>query len=206
MNEQRDVHPIEARSYAIMQSEIDFSRWPGDSGALVKRMVHATADESFASTALIGDGAVDALTGALRAGASIVCDANMVAAGVPSIASSRTVRCYLDDSRVRGGESDGMTRSAAAIAIAAAEHPAGAIWVFGNAPTALARLLQLHRSGVVEPAAVVGLPVGYVGAAEAKRDLWESGLRHVSVTNSGRRGGSAPACAVLNAAWRLLGP
>lgn len=205
MTGQRDVHPIEARSYAIMESEIDFSRWPGDSGALVKRMVHATADESFASTALIGDFAADALTGALRAGASVVCDANMVAAGVPSVASSRTVRCYLDDSRVRGRDRDGMTRSSAAIDIAAAEHPTGAIWVFGNAPTALVRLLQLHRSGVVEPAAVVGLPVGYVGAAEAKRDLWESRLRPVSVTNSGRRGGSAAACAVLNAAWRLLG-
>ena len=204
MTGQRDVHPIEARSYAIMESEIDFSRWPGDSGALVKRMVHATADESFASTALIGDGAVDALTGALRAGAGVVCDANMVAAGVPSIASSRTVRCYLDDARATGGQSDGMTRSALAIDIAAAEHPTGAIWVFGNAPTALARLLQLHRSGIVEPAAVVGLPVGYVGAAEAKRDLWGSRLRQVSVTNSGRRGGSAAACAVLNAAWRLI--
>lgn len=204
MTGQRGVHPIEARSYEIMESEIDFSRWPGDSGALVKRMVHATADESFASTALIGDGAADALVGALRAGADVVCDANMVAAGVPSIASSRTVRCYLDDSRVRDLGDDGMTRSAMAIDVAAAEHPTGAIWVFGNAPTALARLLQLYASGEVDPAAVVGLPVGYVGAAEAKRDLWASRLRPVSVTNSGRRGGSAAACAVLNAAWRML--
>lgn len=205
MTGQRRVHPIEARSYEIMESEIDFSRWPRDSGALVKRMVHATADESFASTALIGERAVDALTAALRAGADILCDANMVVAGVPSVASSRTVRCYLGDSRVRDHASDGMTRSAKAIDVAAAEHPTGGIWVFGNAPTALTRLLQLHESGTVEPAAVIGLPVGYVGAAEAKSDLWASPLRPVSVTNSGRRGGSAAACAVLNAAWRLLG-
>lgn len=205
MTGQHRVHPIEARSYEIMESEVDFSRWPGDSGALVKRMVHATADESFESTALIGERAAHALIGALRAGASILCDANMVVAGVPSVASSRTVRCYLGDSRVPDRESEGMTRSAMAIDVAAAEHPTGAIWVFGNAPTALVRLLHLHGSGAVEPAAVIGLPVGYVGAAEAKRDLWASDLRPVSVTNSGRRGGSAAACAVLNAAWRLLG-
>ena len=208
MTTRRAVHPIEARSYEIMQAEVDFSRWPSPAGELVKRMVHATADESFADTALVGDGALDALVGALRDRASIVCDANMVVAGLAVVKTSRTVRCYLDD--VPGGEREpaspaGMTRSAAAIDRAVAEHPAGAIWVFGNAPTALARLLELHSRGAVSPAAVVGLPVGYVGAAEAKRDLWASSLRVVSVTNSGRRGGSAAASAVMNAAWRLAG-
>ena len=206
MTRQRAVHPIEARSYEIMQAEVDFSRWPSSAGELVKRMVHETADESFADTALIGDGAVDALVGALRVGAWIVCDANMVVAGLAPMSASRSVRCYLND--VPGGDAlpGAVTRSSAAIDRAVAEHPAGAIWVFGNAPTALARLLELHSAGAVSPAAVVGLPVGYVGAAEAKRDLWASNLRTVSVTNTGRRGGSAAASAVMNAAWRLANP
>lgn len=202
MSTRPDVHPIEARSYEIMESEVDFSRWPGAAGALVRRMVHATADESFAATALVGERAVDALVGALRGDAVVVCDANMVVAGIPAIASSRTVRCYLGDVTV-GADGGGTTRSAAAVDLAAAENRLGAVWAFGNAPTALSRLLRLAASGAVEPAAVVGLPVGYVGAAEAKCDLWASGLAPVSVTNTGRRGGSAAACAVLNAAWRL---
>jgi len=199
LNAQQRVHPIEARSYQIMESEIDFSRWPAGARDLVKRMVHATADESFAATALVGDSAVDALVEALRSGANVVCDANMVAAGVPSVAASRCVRCYLDAAVAVGG----LTRSAAAVDAGARENLHGAIWVFGNAPTALARMLELHESGTVDPAAVIGLPVGYVGAAEAKQALWASPLRPVSVTNTGRRGGSAAAAAVLNAAWRL---
>ena len=205
MTSQRRVHPIEIRSYEIMESEVDFSRWEHDAGELVKRMVHATADESFADTALVGESAVGALTAALRDGADVVCDANMVVAGVPAVAAARSVRCYLDAGSVRDAPRGGTTRSAAAVDIAAEEHPRGAVWVFGNAPTALARLLELHASGRIAPAAVIGLPVGYVGASEAKRELWVSQLGPVSVTNAGRRGGSAAACAVLNAAWRLAG-
>ena len=193
------VHPIEARSYEIMEEEVDFSGWGPGARELVKRMVHATADDSFARTALVGSSAVDALVGGLAAGAVVVCDANMVVAGIPAVTSRCPVRCYLDAAFAK----EGTTRSAAAVEVAASEHPAGAVWVFGNAPTALSRLLQLHRSGAVQPLAVVGLPVGYVGAAEAKQDLWRSALGPLSVTNTGRRGGSAVAAAAVNAAWRL---
>lgn len=193
------VHPIEARSYEIMDAEVDFSGWGPGARDLVKRMVHATADDSFARTALIGDDAVTALVGALSAGAAVVCDANMVVAGIPSVAAHCPTRCYLDAAVAEAG----TTRSAAAVDLGSAEHPEGAIWVFGNAPTALSRLLQLHASGAVSPAAVVGLPVGYVGAAEAKQELWRSPLGRLAVTNTGRRGGSAVAAAVVNAAWRL---
>lgn len=195
----RAVHPIEVRSYEIMEDEVDFSNWGPGAREIVKRMVHATADDSFARTALVGSGAVDALVEGLAAGAVLVCDANMVVAGIPAVASHCPVRCYLDSAAA----GEGTTRSAAAVDVAASEHPRGAIWVFGNAPTALSRLLELHRSGAVRPVAVIGLPVGYVGAAEAKQDLWRSALGPLSVTNTGRRGGTAVAAAAVNAAWRL---
>jgi precorrin-8X/cobalt-precorrin-8 methylmutase len=89
------------------------------------------------------------------------------------------------------------------MSVAGADHPDGAVWVVGNAPTALTALLELCRAGRVRPAAVVGLPVGYVGATEAKVALWASSLREVSITNDGPRGGSAVAAAAVNALARL---
>lgn len=203
------AHPIEEESYRIMASRVDLSRWAEPERHVVARMIHATADESFAETARIGRSAVGEAVKALQAGAVVVCDARMVVAGIPSVAGSVPVRCYLDQVEDRypdrAGESGAPadTRSARAIELAAAEHPAGALWVIGNAPTALARLIHLYRSGAVEPAAVVGLPVGYVGAAAAKAELWGSGLRAVSVTNRGERGGSPVAAAAVNAIYRM---
>jgi precorrin-8X/cobalt-precorrin-8 methylmutase len=124
----------------------------------------------------------------------------MVVAGIPAVARRIAVRCYLD--RVPQAPVGG-TRSAAAIAVAGREHSDGALWVIGNAPTALAALVDLWRSGQVYPAAVVGLPVGYVGAAEAKAALWDSGLGEVAITNNGPRGGSSVAAAATNALARL---
>jgi precorrin-8X/cobalt-precorrin-8 methylmutase len=199
------VHPIEEESYRIMRSRVDFSRWPAGARDVVERMVHATADESFSETALVGELFIEAVVGALRAGSPVVCDSRMVAAGMPAVASRVPVSCYLD--RVTPGPlPDRSTRSAEAFGLAAVDHPEGAVWVVGNAPTALERLLDCHRKGAVKPAAVVGLPVGYVGAAEAKAALWESPLRSVAVTNAGRRGGSSVAAAALNAVARLAWP
>ncbi len=142
---------------------------------------------------------------ALRRRVTVVCDTRMVMAGIPAVQSTR---CFLD--RVAGAP-PGSTRTAAAIELAAREHPDGALWVIGNAPTALARLLELHDRGRVSPAAVVGLPVGYVGAAEAKAALWNSPLQPVAITNVGARGGSPVAAAAVNAlaalaAARKAGP
>jgi precorrin-8X/cobalt-precorrin-8 methylmutase len=89
------------------------------------------------------------------------------------------------------------------MALAGGAHPEGAVWVIGNAPTALAALLDLCAAGQVRPAAVVGLPVGYVGAAEAKAALWDSPLRSIAITNDGPRGGSGVAAAAINALARL---
>jgi len=191
------VHPIEEESYRIMAGRVDLSAWPPGARDVVARMVHATADESFATTALIGDRAVDGAVAALRSGAPVVCDARMVVAGIPSVANAV---CLLGDVPEAP---PGDTRSAAAIRLAAERYPDGALWVVGNAPTALAALLELHAAGVVRPAAVVGLPVGYVGAAESKAGLWAGALQPVAITNSGVRGGSPVAAGAVNALARL---
>lgn len=191
------VHPIEAESYRILAERVDLSAWPPGARDVVARMIHSTADESFAATARIGDRAVQAAVTALAAGAPVVCDARMVLAGIPSVAGAV---CFLD----RAAEAPpGDTRSAAAIRLAAERHPDGALWVIGNAPTALFALLDLVAAGAVRPAAVVGLPVGYVGAAESKAALWAGELRAIAITNTGVRGGSPVAAGAVNALARL---
>jgi len=191
------VHPIEEESYRIMRSRVDLSRWSDRERDVVERMVHATADESFATSARIGSEAVERACVALASGAPIVVDAAMVAAGI----TSRPTECFLAEVPVAPF---GVTRSAAAIAVAAERHPSGALWVFGNAPSALAALLELRRAGTVDPAAVVGLPVGYVGAARAKDDLRRSELGVRAITNVGERGGSPVAAAAVNALLRIV--
>jgi precorrin-8X/cobalt-precorrin-8 methylmutase len=191
------VHPIEVESYRILNERVDLSGWPDGPRQVVARMVHATADESFAATARIGPAAISAAIAALNAKAAVVCDSRMVVAGIPAV--SQAV-CFLGEVETAP---PGDTRSAAAIRLAASRYPVGAIWVIGNAPTALIELLRLHESGTIRPAAVIGLPVGYVGAAEAKAALWDSELRSVSITNAGERGGSPVAAAALNALDRL---
>ena len=202
-------HPIEVESYRIMHARVDFSAWPEPARSVVARMVHATADESFSASALVGAGAVPGIIAALDARSTVVCDSRMVAAGIPAVSAFTDVICALDCERSAGGaefDQRDETRSAAAISRAATAHPSGAIWVIGNAPTALARLVALARLGRVEPAGVIGLPVGYVGAAEAKADLWSSPLADMSITNRGERGGSPVAAAALNAIDRLRRP
>jgi precorrin-8X/cobalt-precorrin-8 methylmutase len=180
-----------------MAERVDLSRWPPRARDVVARMVHATADDSFARSARIGASAIDASIAALRREAPVICDVRMVLAGLGSV---RRARCYLD--RVPTAPR-GTTRTAAAIQAAAEDHPVGALWVVGSAPTALCRLLELAEAGEVRPAAVIGLPVGYVGAAEAKAALWASELGRIAITNVGERGGSPVAAAAVNALARL---
>ncbi len=192
------VHPIEAESYRILAERVDLSAWPPGERDVVARMIHSTADESFAATARIGDRAVAAAVAALGSGAPVVCDARMVVAGIPSVAGAV---CFLDQV---AEAPPGDTRSAAAIRLAAEHHPDDALWVIGNAPTALFALLDLVAAGAVRPAAVVGLPVGYVGAAESKAALWTGHLRAIAITNTGVRGGSPVAAGAVNALARLV--
>jgi precorrin-8X/cobalt-precorrin-8 methylmutase len=190
------IHPIEVESYRILDERVDLSGWPDGERAVVARVIHATADLEFAATLRIGDRAVDATVEALRAGAPVICDAHMLRVGLTSLAAD----CLLDDVPVAPV---GSTRSAAAFTLAADRHPDGAVWVVGNAPTALDELLRLHAAGRVRPAAVVGLPVGFVGAAEAKAELWASALRPIAVTNLGEKGGTPAAAGAVNALARL---
>jgi precorrin-8X/cobalt-precorrin-8 methylmutase len=182
----RAPHPIEIRSYAILRSRVDTTRLPPLTRAVVERVVHASADLDYAADLVVsGEDDLDAARAALAGGAPIVADGEMVRAGI----TSRRAVCRIGDA-VAG---DGLTRSAAAVRLAYAEVGPGAVWVVGTAPTALAELLRLGA----RPALVVGLPVGFVGAVEAKQALRESGLPAVS--NRSEKGGSAVAAAAVNA-------
>ncbi len=192
------IHPIEAESYRILEARVDLSGWATGPRAVVARVVHATADTDFAATMVVGDEAVAAGVAALRAGAVVVTDVEMTRS---AITGTPTV-CYLAEAGSEAATAgDGPTRSAAAMRLAAARHPEGAIFAVGCAPTALAELVRLASAGVVVPALVVGLPVGFVGASEAKEALLRSGLP--AVANRGEKGGSAAAGAAVNALVRL---
>lgn len=191
-----EIHPIERESYRILDERIDLSSWAPGARQVVERIIHSTADLSFAETVRIGDDAIDRSVTALREGAVVVVDANMVAAGTPRVPTT----CVLDEVPIAP---TGSTRSAAAFERAAERHPSGAIWVVGNAPTALFALLELHERALIEPAAIIGVPVGFVGAAESKQALWDSSLAPVAITCLGERGGTPVAAGALNALWRL---
>ena len=180
----RDVHPIEQRSYAILRSRLDTSGLPPWTRVVVERVVHASADLAYATDLVCAESALVAAVAALRSGAPLVADVEMVAAGV----TGRRAICRIRDPRAAD-----LARSAAAVRLAVAEVGAGAVWVIGCAPTALAELVALRP----DPALVIGLPVGFVGAVEAKQALRESGLPAVS--NRSEKGGSAVAAAAVNA-------
>lgn len=195
------VHPIEAESYRILAERVDLDRWPPFSQAVVARVIHAAADVGYADTLVVDEASCAAGVTALRAGAPVVSDVAMVAvathrAGTVSLLEEGRRRAASD----RAIEPD-LTISAAAMRVAAERWPIGAVVAVGNAPTALAEVVALAAAGRFAPALVIGLPVGFVGAAEAKAALRASGLPAVS--NVGERGGSAVAAAALNALWRL---
>jgi precorrin-8X/cobalt-precorrin-8 methylmutase len=186
----RRVHPIEQESYRILREHVDLSDLGPLSRAVAERIIHASADLEYADDLVLDESALRGGLEALRRGAPVVVDVGMVAAGI----TARAALCSVSDPRARGlSETLGTTRAAAGFRVAAEEVRSGAVWVVGNAPTALFELLEMD----VEPALVVGLPVGFVGAVESKEGLIRSGLP--AVTNRGPKGGSAVAAAALNA-------
>lgn len=186
----RAVHPIERESYRILRARLDTSGFSPWTRAVVERVIHASADLSYASDLACTEDALASGAAALRAGAPVVADSAMVAAGV----TARPVICLVASPRAaRLAAEEGLTRSAAGVRLAFAETGPGAVWVIGTAPTALAELIALGA----DPALVIGLPVGFVGAVEAKQALRVSGLP--SVTNHSEKGGAAVAAAALNA-------
>ncbi|MFI7030245.1 precorrin-8X methylmutase [Microbispora rosea] len=182
----RAVHPIEARSYEILRSRADTSGLPPLTRAVTERVIHASADLDYLTDLVVSaEEDLRRAAHALRAGAPVVTDVEMVAAGITAV----TPVCHVR----RAVAHDGLTRSAAAVRLAYDEVGPGAVWVVGNAPTALEEILRLG----VRPVLVVGLPVGFVGAAESKAALRASALPAVS--NRGEKGGSAVAAAAVNA-------
>ncbi len=192
------IHPIETESYRILETRVDLSHLESGPRAVVERVIHASADPEYATSTVVDVAAVDAGVRALRAGAPVLCDVEMVRSGIRGVATE----CFLADAPAT--EQRGETRAALGMRAAALEHPTGAVVVVGCAPTALDEALTLAAGGVFEPALVVGMPVGFVGAAESKARLRASGLPAIS--NVGEKGGSAVAAAAVNALVRLAAP
>ncbi|MFC0032897.1 precorrin-8X methylmutase [Micromonospora chaiyaphumensis] len=188
----RTVHPIEAESYRILRERVDLSHLQPLTRAVTERVVHASADLDYVTGLVCDEDGLAAGRAALASGAPIVTDVWMVAAGITR--AGREIVCPVaEPAAAELGRVAGITRSAAAVRIAADRVGPGAVWVVGCAPTALVELIALDAA----PALVVGLPVGFVGAAESKAALRASGLPAVS--NVGEKGGSAVAAAALNA-------
>jgi precorrin-8X/cobalt-precorrin-8 methylmutase len=195
----RDGAEIYRRSFATIRAEADLSGFPADVAQVVVRMIHSCGMTDLPRDVAYSPGVVQRARAALRDGAPILCDAHMVAAGITRsrLPADNEVVCTLrEPAAVALAARLGTTRSAAAVDLWA-ERLDGAVVVIGNAPTALFRLLEITGGAGPRPAAVIGIPVGFVGAAEAKRALAASGLEHLVV--HGRRGGSAMAVAAANA-------
>ncbi|AEA25220.1 Precorrin-8X methylmutase [Pseudonocardia dioxanivorans CB1190] len=196
----RDGAEIYRQSFATIRAEADLSRLPADVAPVAVRMIHACGQVDLVDDIAASPGVVAAARAALRAGAPILCDAMMVAAGVTRARLPRdnAVLCTLRDERVpQLARELGNTRSAAALELWR-PHLDGAVVAIGNAPTALFHLLDMIDDGAPRPAAVLGIPVGFIGAAESKQALAaRTDVEHLVV--HGRRGGSAITAAALNA-------
>jgi precorrin-8X/cobalt-precorrin-8 methylmutase len=194
-----DGAEIYRRSFATIRAEADLARFPDDVSGVVVRMIHACGMVDLAADIAYSPDVVAKARAALQAGAPIICDAQMVASGItrPRLPAGNEVVCTLADPAVAGiATRIGNTRSAAAIDLWG-ERLAGAVVAIGNAPTTLFRLLDLIAGGAPRPAAIIGVPVGFIGAAESKQALAQTDLEHLVV--HGRRGGSAMAVAAVNA-------
>jgi precorrin-8X/cobalt-precorrin-8 methylmutase len=198
---EKDGAAIYRESFATIRAESDLADLPADVAQVAVRMIHACGMTDLVADLLWTPNVVADARAALRAGAPILCDVSMVASGVTRkrLPADNEVVCTLSDPRVPGLAAElGTTRSAAAMELWL-DRLEGSVVAVGNAPTSLFRLLEMIEAGAPRPAAVIGVPVGFVGAAESKQALAEhpSGLEHLVVR--GRRGGSAIAAAALNA-------
>ena len=190
---------IEAESFRMIDAEVgphqfDEQQWP-----VVRRVIHTTADFSFAETTEFSFAAVTRGIDALRGGARILCDTNMALSGINKTRLAKlggSAACYVADADVAAAAKEqGVTRSIIALRKGVTEGCN--LFLIGNAPTALYELLRLADRGEIDPALVVGVPVGFVGAVESKEALYSSELPNICCR--GRKGGSAIAAAILNA-------
>lgn len=193
---------IETESFRIIDNEAGEHGWNYQEWQIVRRAIHTSADFEYVQSMVISDGAVEKALAALKSGAGIVTDTTMGLSGISKARLSDfgcTVSCHVADSDVAElAKQEGITRSIAAMR-KAISNPANRIFVIGNAPTALFELLRLMDEGNVDPALIIGLPVGFVGAEESKNALAATTHTVPFITNIGRKGGSNVAAAVVNA-------
>ena len=196
-----DGAAIYVDSFATIRAESDLSHLPADAEKVAVRMVHACGQTDLAQDLVVHPRLVSAARDALESGAPILTDATMVASGVTRarLPKDNDVLCFLRDERVPDLAREwGTTRSAAAVSLWE-DHLEGAVVAFGNAPTALFHLLEMLLDGAPRPAAIIGTPVGFIGAAESKQALASFELDIPFLTVHGRRGGSAMAASAVNA-------
>jgi precorrin-8X/cobalt-precorrin-8 methylmutase len=190
----RKIHPIEVESYRILRSRVDTSHLPPLTRAVVERIVHTTADPTWVGDVVADEASLAKGWERLAAGAPLVVDVRMLAAGVTALDA---IIALDEPGTAELAAQEGLTRSAAGVRLAARRHPDGAVWAIGNAPTALAELIRLTGAGELNPALVIGVPVGFVGSVESKAALRRSGLPALTTTTE--RGGAAIAAAAVNA-------
>jgi precorrin-8X/cobalt-precorrin-8 methylmutase len=199
-------HEIEQLSFQIIDSEAGDHGFGSDQWPVVRRVIHTSADFEWQQMIRLHPQAIVAGVAAIRSGCAIITDTNMARVGIRQrdlVRFGCTVNCYMTDERVaETAARKGITRANAAVDVAA-PMLSGGIYVVGNAPTALLRLLELIEQGRVHPALVVGLPVGFVNAAESKALLLACDVPYI--TNVGRKGGSNVAAAVVNALIIMAG-
>jgi len=200
----RDAAEIYRQSFATIRAEADLSRFPEDVARVVVRLIHTCGLVDVAEHVAFSDDVVAKTHAVLAVGAPVLCDSSMVAAGITKSrlpADNEVVSLVADTRAADLAQRTGITRSAAAVDLWA-DRLGGAVVAIGNAPTALFRLIELLADGAPRPAAILGLPVGFVGAAESKRALADANLGVPWLTVHGRRGGSALTAAAVNALAR----
>lgn len=198
---EKDGAEIYRQSFATIRAKADLSRFSREESQVAVRMIHSCGMVDLVDDIEFSSGVVLKARAALQAGAPILCDVQMVASGVTRrrLPAHNEVLCLLSDPRVADlAHEIGNTRTAASVELWR-DRLDGAVVAVGNAPTALFHLLDLLRDTDVRPAAILGIPVGFIGAAESKRALADNDLGLDYVVVHGRRGGSAITCGALNA-------
>ena len=204
LNYIKNSDEIYQRSFEIVQNEADLRRFDTEEAKVATRIIHASGTPEICNELKFSPTVIKEVLNAISRNAKIICDCNMVTSGI-SIPNDSNLRahCFLNHPSVLSiANTEQTTRSAAQVTLWR-EHQAGSIIVIGNAPTALFRIIEEIESGAPMPSAILGFPVGFVGAAESKEALAKTTLKIPHITLFGRRGGSAIAAAAINALIRI---
>ncbi|SKC75687.1 precorrin-8X methylmutase [Maledivibacter halophilus] len=201
----KNPYAIEEKSFEIITKELGDRTFPQDIGKVVKRIIHTTADFSFADITIISKGAIQQAKEGIKSGKNIYTDTKMAMSGINkkrlSEFGGKVLNFVSDQDIALKAKEEGVTRSIIAMRKAVEENPNG-IFVIGNAPTALFELINQIRGGNVNPSLIVGVPVGFVGAAESKEELLKLDVPYI--LTRGRKGGSNVAAAIINAILYMI--